>query len=66
MIDGKLHTEMSWNKRRIVIDACEVHRGYEVMTLYKSSGKEIECKIVDTIDEAEDVYNDMVERYGRR
>lgn len=63
MIYGKLHTQISWNGRRITIDACRMYGKYEIMVMYSSNGREIECKYADTLEEATAIYNDMVDRY---
>lgn len=67
MIDGKYHYEgegYTKDGRRmanITIDTCKYMSRFETMVLRNSL--DIECKYADTIEEAEEQYNDMVHRY---
>lgn len=63
MINGRLHREMIYKGKQIIIDACEIESGWiEVMTMYKG-GKEIESVKVKDIDEAERAWNEMRYKY---
>ena len=62
-----LHTERSWRKRRIIIDAAEIAPDkFEVMVLYKSSGKEIESATTRILEEAEQIYKEYCEKYEQK
>lgn len=63
MINGYYHREMKYHGKQIMIDACHLESGrIEVMTMYKG-GVEIESQVVDTVEEAERIFNDMRFRY---
>ena len=67
MINGRLHTEMKYHGKNIIIDACQLESGwYEVMVMYadgKNSGMEIESVKVDDLDDAEKAFNGMRYKY---
>lgn len=59
-----LHHECTWKNRRIIIDACELSPGdFEVMVMYKSSGRDIESYRTTDLRIAEKVYKGYLEKY---
>ena len=68
MIDGKYHFEGNDKTygKNIIIDAAYDGARIEVMTLYARTGAEIECRRVDTVEQAAKIYAAMIARYAQR
>lgn len=66
MIDNKYHEEYTYNHKRIVVDIARLPSYahpegiYEVMALYKASGKGLACKRTPDFEEAVKVYEKML------
>ena len=63
MYQGKYHTETRYKGQRIVIDLCEMGRGFEVMALYTSTGNEIDVANCDNLPDAVKAYDRMIRQY---
>lgn len=63
MINGRLHTEMKYRGKKMIIDACQLESGwYEVMAMY-DGGAEIESVKVNDLDDAEKEFNGLRFKY---
>lgn len=62
-----LHHECTWKNRRIIIDAAEITPdNFEIMVMYKSSGKEIEVSTARSLEEAEQIYKEYCTKYEQK
>ena len=67
MNQNDYRTTRKWRGRWIVISLADVKmplgNGPEVMVMYASNGREIECRRSRSMEEAKEVYRQMLEKY---
>lgn len=67
MIDGKLHDELTYKGKQIVVDTCDLgascHYRYETMAYYPNKGDEIESVNSATLEKAKFVHAEMLKKY---
>ncbi len=70
MIDGKLHDEIAYKGKMLVIDTCDLgewyNRRYETMAYLEHNGDEIDCVRSDTMEGAERNHRLMLARYKKQ
>lgn len=63
MIGTNYHTERKYKGKGIIIDIAAIGNRYEVMTLYAGTGRELAVKTCDTLPEAVQAYEEMLDAY---